>query len=193
MIQSHDAEGYYLIYPQQRAVLAYGPIIPGADTQALNEAHAYINEVGLGALTEVRYLFSDKSIIHSSMYMPDIGYGDVDIPNSHDGLVNIRKVELLSTSMNIQSQIIREGLTGVIDDELIDRLESLYRMKIPLSSDYVKLLQNNAVFGKFNEDGTFTRDHSKAKHTHNELQVHMDGWFLATNELEQNNNFEMGS
>lgn len=95
--------------------------------------------------------------------MPDVGYGDTQIPTSHDGLVNLRKVELLKMPMSLQAQILRECLKDAVDDETIDRIESLYRMNIPLSVEYFKLLENNAVYGVISEDGVFKRDHSKRK------------------------------
>lgn len=191
MIVSRQAEAFYLVYPKQRAIMAFGPVIPGADEDALREAHAYIDEDKTGALAEVRYLFSDQSIVHSVMYLPDVGYGDKEVPASHDGLVNIRKIELLKMPMPMQCDILRHALQGVVDEEMVDRIESLYRMNIPLSPDYIKLLTNNAVFGTITDDGKFIFDGNTVKRTMNELMIHIDKWTIPDEELGVDNSFGM--
>lgn len=189
MIVSRQAEGFYLVYPKQRAVMAFGPVIPGADDDSLREAHAYIDDAQTGALAEVRYLFSDQNLIHSTMYLPGVGYGDNDVPASHDGLVNIRKVELLKMPMPMQCEIIRASLQNVVDEEMVDRIESLYRMNIPLAPEYIKLLTANAVFGIITDGGHFEFNSDQKKRSMHELMIHVDKWTISDEELGIDNSF----
>ncbi len=178
MIVEYDAEGYYVLYPKDQMVMAFGPIIPNADGESLREAHAYIDEAGTGFLAEVRYLFKDNNVIHSALYLADVGYEKMDLPVSHDGLVNLRKVEMLSVPMSIQCQILRASLDGNVDTETASRIESLYRMKIPLEDKYLKLLNDNGVFGTFTEARGFTVNTSMPKHSLHELFIHLDKWTI---------------
>ncbi len=178
------AEGYYTINPKIRAAVAFGPIIKEADFKLLTAAHQMIDDTQIGMLAEVRYLTDRKDVVHSTFYMPPDGYGDVNIPPSVDGLVNFRKIEFLNMPMNMQCAILRYSLENVIDKDSIDCIESMYRMNIPLSDTYLKLLEDNAVFCQFFESKGLCVNDNIPKYSVGTLLVHGDNWCFYENHLD---------
>lgn len=168
-------DAHYILNPKSRLVSAYGPIVRNVTSEQLNNAHLYVMHSTDNALSEV-HTHSDGRIEYH-MFFSKIGYGkDVDLDNKS---IAIRQIRVFDAHIKQQVQIIRHALNGVVDDEMADRIEALYRMNIPMSDIYQELLISHSVKGRMSEDGVLIVN-SDTKYNIDELLKHEDAYFYDT-------------